>query len=134
MDEHEHVFFLMPHHVVWDGWSFDIFLRDFDAFYSATIAGSEPHVPALPIQYIDFANWHRIWLERGNVQKHLPFWKQNLSEIRAATNRISDRSSAPTQIQPSRRLGRIHHYRQHAGPGCATRVAPSRYADRTSVV
>src|SRR3546814_14136168 len=64
MDEHEHVFFLMPHHVVWDGWSFDIFLRDFDAFYSATIAGSEPHVPALPIQYNDFANWHPIWLEQ----------------------------------------------------------------------
>lgn len=79
MSEHEHVFFLMPHHVVWDGWSFDIFLRDFDELYSAALVGRQPHLPELPVQYIDFANWHRTWLDHGNAQDRLPFWTKNLS-------------------------------------------------------
>ena len=75
----EHVFFLMPHHVVWDGWSFDIFLRDIDAFYSAAIAGREPNLPALPIQYADFAVWHRDWLASGINHEHLAFWTKALA-------------------------------------------------------
>src|SRR3546814_1810145 len=110
MDEHEHGFFLMPHHVVWDGWSFDIFLRDFDAFYSATIAGSEPHLPALPIQYIDLANWHRIWLERGNVQKHLPFWKQNSAGERPPSEFPTDHPRPPR----CRHRGDRHRPRRNA--------------------
>lgn len=95
MSVHEHVFFLMPHHVVWDGWSFDIFLRDFDAIYSAAIAGRQPHLPSLPIQYIDFANWHRTWLDRGNAQKHLPFWTENLAGERPPIEFPIDRPRPP---------------------------------------
>jgi len=79
IDQWEHVFFLMPHHVVWDGWSFDIFLRELDAFYSAAIAGEEPRLPPLPIQYVDFASWHRNWLESGVRQEHMAFWARTLA-------------------------------------------------------
>lgn len=95
MNEYEHVLFLMPHHVVWDGWSFDIFLRDFDAFYSAVLADRQPDLPPLPIQYIDFANWHRIWLDRGNAQKHLPFWTENLAGERPPLEFPTDHSRQP---------------------------------------
>ena len=75
----EHVFFFMPHHVVWDGWSFDIFLRDLDEFYAAAIAGRPASLPELPIQYADYAVWHRNWLQSGGLQAQLEYWSDVLA-------------------------------------------------------
>ena len=75
----EHVLFLMPHHVVWDGWSFDIFLRDFGEIYAAAIDGRPASLPDLPIQYADYALWHRRWLEDGALQEQLAYWSNALA-------------------------------------------------------
>lgn len=53
--EREHVLFWMPHHIVWDGWSFDVFLRELDLILN----GRDTDVPALPIQYGDFCAWNQ---------------------------------------------------------------------------
>ena len=75
----EHVLFLMPHHVVWDGWSFDIFLRDFGEIYAAAIDGRPALLPDLPIQYADYALWHRHWLQDGALQQQLAYWSDVLA-------------------------------------------------------
>lgn len=74
----EHVFFFMPHHVVWDGWSFDIFLRDLDELYSVAIAKRAASLPKLPIQYVDYAVWHRRWLQSGALESQVAYWSKVL--------------------------------------------------------
>ncbi|RKI64731.1 amino acid adenylation domain-containing protein [Corallococcus sp. AB049A] len=76
---HEHVLFFMPHHLIWDGWSFDVFLRELDVIYSALTRGQEPKLPALPIQYADFTEWHRDWLQGEELERQARYWKGKLS-------------------------------------------------------
>jgi amino acid adenylation domain-containing protein len=54
-----HVFFFMPHHMVWDGWSFDLLYDALDRAYSALSLGRAPDFPELPIDHGDFAAWRR---------------------------------------------------------------------------
>ncbi len=79
MAPEEHVLSLTPHHVVWDGWSFDIFLRELDELYAAATEGRPCNLPELPIQYADYAVWHRNWLHSGALQQQLAYWGEALS-------------------------------------------------------
>ncbi|MEX6633172.1 non-ribosomal peptide synthetase [Hyphococcus lacteus] len=74
-----HLFFFMPHHLVWDGWCFDIFLRDLSALYNVECEGIEAPLPALEFQYVDYAQWHRDWLGTAFLERELSFWTENLS-------------------------------------------------------
>ncbi|MFI7491735.1 amino acid adenylation domain-containing protein [Micromonospora echinaurantiaca] len=71
----EHVLFLSKHHIVGDGWSVDVLLRDLITLYR----GGE--LPALPIQYGDFAHWEARELEGPAARRHLDWWKQRLAGI-----------------------------------------------------
>ncbi|TDC38948.1 amino acid adenylation domain-containing protein [Micromonospora sp. 15K316] len=71
----EHVLFLGKHHIVGDGWSVDLLLRDLVTFYR----GGEP--PALPVQYGDFAVWEAGELAGPAAHGHLEWWKQRLAGI-----------------------------------------------------
>jgi len=59
VDAEVHVLFILVNHIVWDGWSFDIFLKELDVEYRAAREGSVPSLPRLPVQYTDYAHWHR---------------------------------------------------------------------------
>jgi len=74
----EHVLFFMPHHVVWDGWSFDIFHRELSTAYEAFRLGREPHLPELPISYADFAAWQRDWLQGAELERLTSYWTTQL--------------------------------------------------------
>lgn len=91
MAEHEHVFFLLPHHVVWDGWSFDIFLREFSAAYAAAMEGDPASLPALPIQYADYVIWHRDWLQGAELARQLDYWNRALADPPAPLDLPLDR-------------------------------------------
>ncbi|MEV1329763.1 amino acid adenylation domain-containing protein [Micromonospora costi] len=71
----QHVLFLGKHHIVGDGWSVDVLLRDLITLYR----GGEP--PALPVQYGDFALWEARELAGPAAQGHLEWWKQRLAGI-----------------------------------------------------
>lgn len=77
--ETEHVLLLMPHHVAWDGWSFEIFLRDLSESYAAAIAGRAAALPVLPVQYVDYAAWHRRWLQDAALEEQLAYWCRELA-------------------------------------------------------
>jgi amino acid adenylation domain-containing protein len=78
----EHVLFFMPHHIIWDGWSFDLFYDDMAAFYRAFCEGSEPVLPPLPYSYGDYAAWHQKWLNGAEAAAHrqerVAWWRKYL--------------------------------------------------------
>ncbi len=71
-----HIFFFMTHHVVWDGWSFDLLYENMSAFYSALLEQREPVLPAMPLQYVDFAAWHNEWMESEEIAGQLDHWQR----------------------------------------------------------
>ncbi|WP_412770500.1 condensation domain-containing protein, partial [Ralstonia solanacearum] len=63
LGEQEHVLLITMHHIVSDGWSQGVLARELGALYEAYRAGKDDPLPALPIQYADYAVWQRRWLE-----------------------------------------------------------------------
>ncbi|HEB87640.1 MAG TPA: amino acid adenylation domain-containing protein, partial [Gammaproteobacteria bacterium] len=78
--EQEHVFLLIIHHIVSDGWSMGVLMHEISALYKALAAGGQPDpLPALPVQYADFAVWQRNWLQGDVLDGQLQYWKQRLT-------------------------------------------------------
>lgn len=77
--DHEHVFSYMPHHVIWDGWSFDIFRHELKMLYESALAGQTARLPDLPIQYADFSEWQRNRVNSPEYKAHIDYWKQQLA-------------------------------------------------------
>src|ERR1041384_2792292 len=73
-----HVLLLTMHHIVADGWSLDLFLRELAILYQAYAEGMESPLPPLPIQYADFASWQRTWLKDEKFNSLLDYWVKQL--------------------------------------------------------
>lgn len=76
--EAEHVLVLNIHHIAADGWSMGIFTRELRALYEAFSKNQPSPLPALPIQYADFALWQREQMREENFQTQLAYWKRQL--------------------------------------------------------
>jgi amino acid adenylation domain-containing protein len=74
----EHVAVMVLHHIISDGWSLGILIRELDAFYRAHQAGEPAELPELPVQYADFAIWQREWLQGDVLDAQLSYWKEQL--------------------------------------------------------
>jgi aspartate racemase len=79
LEEAEHMLLVTMHHIVYDGWSYDIFLREVAALYDAFSSGKPSPLPELPIQYADFAHWQREWLQGEVLESQRDYWKQQLN-------------------------------------------------------
>lgn len=79
LEEAEHMLVVTIHHIVYDGWSYDIFFQELAALYDAFCSGKPSPLAELPIQYADFAVWQRQWLQGEILQAQLDYWKQQLS-------------------------------------------------------
>ncbi len=79
LDVDLHMLIQVEHHFVHDGWSFGVLLREMKALYSAFAAGLPSPLPALPIQYADFAAWQRGWMEGPVMEKIMAYWRQKLA-------------------------------------------------------
>ncbi len=66
------------HHIISDGWSLGVFVREMGALYQALAAGRPSPLPELPIQYADFAVWQRRWLAGEVLERHLAHWRERL--------------------------------------------------------
>jgi amino acid adenylation domain-containing protein len=67
------------HHIVADGWSIDVLLRELRALYAAFSAGRPSPLAEPTLQYADFAAWQRRWLEGGALQEQLAWWSEYLA-------------------------------------------------------
>ena len=76
-DQRHYLAFTM-HHIVCDGWSNGILIRDFTDFYGAFISKKEPALPELPFQFADFTVWQQNWLESDAAQAALAFWRRHI--------------------------------------------------------
>ncbi|HLL47758.1 MAG TPA: amino acid adenylation domain-containing protein, partial [Longimicrobiaceae bacterium] len=69
---------LTMHHVVSDGWSLGILVRELSALYAGHARGEDARLPELPVQYADFAVWQRAWLSGAVLERQLAFWREEL--------------------------------------------------------
>ena len=77
--DEEHVLFFMPHHAIWDGWSFDLFYDEMSAGYLAELDGRAPALPALEVSYGDYAAWQRDWLASDAFEAQAAHWRQRFA-------------------------------------------------------
>ncbi|MDJ0841406.1 MAG: amino acid adenylation domain-containing protein, partial [Acidobacteriota bacterium] len=77
----DHVLVLNMHHIISDGWSMDLLVREFRAAYGAHLARTEPNLPELPVQYADYAAWQRQRLSGDGLEKRLNYWRHKLSDL-----------------------------------------------------
>ena len=78
LGEADHVLTITLHHVVGDGWSMGVLLRETSALYAALGHGRKPRLPDLPVQYADYAVWQRAWFSGEVLEGQIGFWKERL--------------------------------------------------------
>ncbi|HSS49962.1 MAG TPA: amino acid adenylation domain-containing protein, partial [Thermoanaerobaculia bacterium] len=81
LEAERHVLVLNLHHIVCDGWSLGVLVREMAAFYESASSGTPVSLPPLPIQYADFAVWQREWLQGERLENSLAFWRDKLAGV-----------------------------------------------------
>ncbi|HEV7515038.1 MAG TPA: amino acid adenylation domain-containing protein, partial [Thermoanaerobaculia bacterium] len=76
-----HAVLVTLHHIVSDGWSTGVLVRELGALYGAFAAGRPSPLPELPVQYADFAVWQRRWLSGDTLAGELAYWRQALAGL-----------------------------------------------------
>ena len=87
LDESAHVLILTLHHIVCDGWSISVLLRELTSLYHERISEA---LPQLPIQYADFALWQRRWLQNDTIDRQVNYWRQQLADAPTALDLPTD--------------------------------------------
>lgn len=78
LGEEEHILLLTLHHIIFDGWSMGVLLKELAAIYETFSTGKPSPLPELPIQYADFARWQRQRLQGELLKSQLAYWKKQL--------------------------------------------------------
>ncbi len=105
----EWVLTLTMHHIVSDGWSMGVLIREIAEFYAAFEEGRAPRLPALEQQYGEFAVWQRDWLNGDRLTQQSAYWKQQLQGL-ATLELPTDKPRPPMQS----RRGAAHEFRLSA--------------------
>ena len=100
----DHRLLLTVPHIIFDGWSRGILLRDMAVLYSAFVMGEDPALPLLPIRYSDYAAWQQKRLESAAVRGELAYWKEQLDGLPAALDLPTDRPRPALQSYRGARL------------------------------
>ena len=77
----DHVFLLTMHHIICDGWSMQVFFNELKTLYASFCARQPSPLPALRIQYTDFAVWQRNWLQGTVLDDQLAYWRTQLANL-----------------------------------------------------
>lgn len=104
--EHEHILLLCTHHIVSDAWSAGILFRELEALYNAFSTGGPSPLEPLPIQYADYAEWQRKWLQGEALESQLSYWKNQLHGVTGILDLPTDRPRAAGQL--SRGAYKVH--------------------------
>ncbi|MFA6231849.1 MAG: amino acid adenylation domain-containing protein [Rhodanobacter sp.] len=83
VSEREHVLSMVLHHIVTDGWSIGILLRELGVLYTAFVQGEPIPLPEPALDYADYALWQRSWLQGSVLQRQLEYWRSQLADAPA---------------------------------------------------
>jgi amino acid adenylation domain-containing protein len=97
LSETEHVLLFCMHHIVSDGWSMGVFVREIATLYIAFCQNQPSPIPELSIQFGDFAVWQREWLHGEVLQAQLDYWQKQLTGAPALLELPTDRPRPPVQ-------------------------------------
>jgi len=95
--ERNHLLLLTMHHIVSDGWSIGILVREITALYMAFVEGRPPSLPELPVQYADFAAWQVSWFQGEVLASEISFWKRQLAGLPPLLELPTDRPRPTVQ-------------------------------------
>ncbi|HYO14087.1 MAG TPA: amino acid adenylation domain-containing protein [Thermoanaerobaculia bacterium] len=104
--EDDHVLFFNLHHIVSDGWSVGVLVRELTALYTASLRGEAAALPELPVQYGDFARWQRQWLQGEVLDAQLSYWRERLAGAPEVLNLAIDRPRPAVQTYRGATRGR----------------------------
>ncbi|RKH05105.1 amino acid adenylation domain-containing protein, partial [Corallococcus sp. CA053C] len=105
--EDDHLLLLTLHHIVSDGWSVGVMLRELRTLYADFAAGRPSSLPPLPIQYTEFAAWQRQWLRDDRLERLLSYWRNQLAGAPLLLELPMDRPRPPIH----RLKGNTHTFR-----------------------
>ncbi|GJG89207.1 hypothetical protein tb265_43880 [Gemmatimonadetes bacterium T265] len=101
----EHLLHTVRHGLVWDGWSFDIFITEFCELLEARTRGRAPVLPDLPITLGDFAVWQQSYVTSPEMERQVAWWRTHLGDDLLPLELPADR---PRPAQPTYRGDRVH--------------------------
>ncbi len=113
-----HLLLLAMHHVVSDGWSRGVIVREVSEAYAAFAAGAEPRLPEPPVRYADYAAWQRERLRGELLERQLGYWTAKLAGAPPSLELPTDRPRPPVQSF----AGGTHRFRVPAPVADALRV------------
>ncbi len=90
LGEHDHALFFMPHHIIWDGWSFDLLYVEMAANYTARLQQRPTELAPPAVSYGDFAQWHNRWLGSEEIRQQVQYWKDQYAEGGAPREPFAD--------------------------------------------
>ncbi|HWW75790.1 MAG TPA: condensation domain-containing protein, partial [Pyrinomonadaceae bacterium] len=93
----EHVCLFTLHHIVSDGWSMGVFVKEVVALYGAYLEGKPSPLPELEVQYADYSVWQREWLQGEVLEEQLAYWRGQLDDAPAVIELPTDRPRPPVQ-------------------------------------
>ena len=97
LNETENVLLVSMHHIVSDGWSMGLFVKELAVLYDAYAQDKSPNLLPLPVQYADFALWQRQWLQGDVLQSQLNYWQKQLKDAPALLPLPTDRPRPAVQ-------------------------------------
>ena len=95
--EARHLLLLSLHHIISDGWSSGILMREMATLYGDFLNGAEPSLGELGLQYADFSGWQRRWLQGEVLEGQLEYWRQHLAGAPGLLELPADRPRPPVQ-------------------------------------
>ncbi len=100
----DHALLATIHHIVSDGWSMGVLIREVVSLYTAFSQDQPSPLPELPVQYADYAVWQRGWLQGDALDAELAFWREQLAGAPQALDLPADRTRPPVHGSAGRHL------------------------------
>ncbi|MEH2523002.1 MULTISPECIES: non-ribosomal peptide synthase/polyketide synthase [unclassified Bradyrhizobium] len=80
LDEDDHFLVVSLHHIVADGWSMGVLVDEFWRWYAAAACGETPALPEPQIEYLDYAEWQRLWMSAVDGERQVNYWTTRLAD------------------------------------------------------
>lgn len=97
VEDEAYVLLMTLHHIISDGWSMDVLIREVVTYYHAGFSGQPAALAPLSVQYADYAVWQRDWMQGTALEAQLAYWKDRLGDAPAALELPTDRPRPAVQ-------------------------------------